>query len=222
MNLRSPETAITIFLAFIIATTIHECMHAWTARRLGDDTAERLGRITLNPVMHFDPLGLFGMLMISLGLPFIGWGKPVPVNPNNFKGSIRGRQSGMALVALAGPLSNVAQALVVGIPLQIAASVGQDLGRLEFYMSWFVWVNVALAAFNMIPFPPLDGSKILMAILPSFWTPILAPLERNGFIIILLLIFVGGGSLLTGITNPVFNALMSIAGGTAINLTPPL
>lgn len=222
MNLRNPETALVIFISFIIATTIHEFMHAWTAWRLGDDTARNLGRITLNPAMHFDPLGLFGMLMISLGFPFIGWGKPVPVNPNNFKGDVRGRQNRMALVAFAGPLSNVAQALVVGIPLQIANGMGQDLGRLEFYMSWFVWVNVALAAFNMIPFPPLDGSRILLAILPRFWYPILAPLERNGFIIILLLIFVGGGSLLTGITRPVFDALIGVAGGDAINLNPPL
>jgi Zn-dependent protease len=204
-QINEPNVVIAIFLSLVIATTIHEFMHAWTAWRLGDDTAARLGRITLNPAMHFDPVGLLMMGLLALGVGFIGWGKPVPVNPNAFGGDLRQRHIGMGLVAFAGPLSNVAQAAVVGIPLRIANQSGTDLGQLGFYMSYFVYVNILLAAFNMIPFPPLDGSRILVALLPNFWYPILAPLERYGIVILFLVLFLGEtfGSLISGITAPV-------------------
>lgn len=211
INLNEPNIIVITFLSFVIATTIHEFMHAWTANRLGDPTGRNLGRITLNPAAHFDPLGLFGMAMISLGVPFIGWGKPVPVNTSNLGRDVRTRNRGMALIALAGPLSNVLQAVVVGGIYRILIESGVDLGEFDVAFQRFVYVNALLAAFNMIPVPPLDGSRILLALLPSFWYPILAPIERYGFVVLLFLLFLGGGGLISGITNPVYDLVIDLA-----------
>jgi Zn-dependent protease len=213
VTVRSADEIIAILVSFIIATTIHEFMHAYVAHRLGDNTARDLGRITLNPIEHFEPIGFLGMVMISIGFPFIGWGKPVPVNTSRMTHPIaRRRQNGLAIVAAAGPLSNVAQAAIAVIPIQIAARNDIDLGRAGFFLGWFVAINVLLAAFNMIPIPPLDGHKILMGILPNFWGPVLAPLERYGFPILFLLLFIGGSfgsSIIGAITNPVFTTLIN-------------
>jgi len=213
-DLRVPDQILAYLLSFILATTIHEFMHAWTAQWLGDPTARDLGRITLNPAMHFDPFGFFGMVMISIGFPFIGWGKPVPVNPSRFLHRFgRRRNAGMAIVAAAGPLSNVVQALVAAIPYQYAVRNGVDLGGAGTFLTAYLTVNVLLASFNMIPVPPLDGHKILMGILPSFWQPVLAPLERYGFVILLLLFFIGGqlgSSIVNPIMLPVRNAIYDL------------
>jgi len=210
-SLRPPEEVIALLVSFVIATSIHEFMHAWVAWRLGDDTARNLGRITLNPLSHFEPIGFFGMVMISLGFPFIGWGKPVPVNPSRLRRIFRGRpHTGMAIVAFAGPLSNVVQALIAAIPYQFAVRTGTDFGGLDFFLFWYIIVNILLAAFNMIPIPPLDGHKILTGILPAFWYPVLAPLERYGFLILILLLFIGGragSSIVGGMIDPVRDTL---------------
>ena len=211
LSLNDPDIIVITFLSFVVATTIHEFMHAWTANRLGDPTAKNLGRITLNPAMHFDPLGLLGMALISIGIPFIGWGKPVPVNTNNFGRDVRARHRGMAIVALAGPASNVAQAVIAGGVYQLLIRGGTDLGEAGVIFERFIYVNALLAAFNMIPVPPLDGSRILLALLPSFWYPILAPIERYGFPILILLIFLGGGALVAGITNPMYDLVIRLA-----------
>jgi Zn-dependent protease len=207
-NLRDPDEIVAFLVSFVIAITIHECMHAWVALKLGDPTARDLGRITLNPVSHFEPFGFFGMVLISIGFPFIGWGKPVPVVPSRFTHAFaRHRKVGMALVAGVGPLSNVAQALVMAIPYQLAVRGTITLSEpVWLFVTTFITVNVLLASFNMIPIPPLDGHKILMGILPDFWRPILAPLEQYGFMVLLLLFFVGGqlgDSLVGGIMLPV-------------------
>jgi Zn-dependent protease len=217
-NQRSGQEIIAYLLSFVIATTIHEFMHAWVALRMGDNTAHEQSRITLNPLSHFEPFGFFGMVMISIGIPFIGWGKPVPVNPGRFSHRFaRHRKHGMALVAAAGPLSNVAQALLMAIPYQYVirnnVNVNEDLWM---FMTIFIWVNVLLASFNMIPIPPLDGNKILLGILPDFWRPILQPLEQYGFMILLLIFFIGGrlgDSLVDGIMLPVRSLIMD-----AVNL----
>jgi Zn-dependent protease len=206
--MREPDEIIAYLLSFVIAIAIHEFMHAWTANRLGDPTARNLGRITLNPVAHFDPIGFFGMVLISIGFPFIGWGKPVPVNPGRFTGYFgQHRHAGMAVVAAAGPLSNVAQALLMAIPFQLVIRGHLEVGdQVWMFINTFIWVNILLASFNMIPVPPLDGYKILTGILPDFWRPILAPLEQYGFMILLLIFFVGGqlgDSLIDGIMLPV-------------------
>jgi Zn-dependent protease len=213
-DIREPDQIVAFLLSFVIATTIHELMHAWVAHRLGDNTARDLGRITLNPVEHFDPIGFFGMLMISIGFPFIGWGKPVPVNPARFTHRFGGdRERGMAIVAAAGPLSNVAQAAIAAVPVQIALRNGVELGQGLELLETFVLVNILLASFNMIPIPPLDGHKILMGILPGFWTPLLAPLERYGFLVLMLLYFIGGqlgSSIVGGVTGPVQRAIYDL------------
>ncbi len=215
------DIIIATLVTFVIAITVHDFMHAWTAWQLGDDTARQLGRITLNPVAHFDPLGFFLFVLIALGYPAFAWGKPVPVNPYRLRGNLRQRRIAMGAVAFAGPLSNVAMAACAAIPLRMADRNGTDLGSWQTYLEVFVFVNLGLAAFNMIPIPPLDGSKILMAILPNFWTPVLAPLERYGFAILLLLIFVGRGfgtNLILQMSNPVFNLLQDVVFGRQYRL----
>ncbi len=180
---------LTRLIAFVVAITIHEFMHAYTAYRLGDPTAARLGRITLNPVAHFDPLGFIFLLLILFGIPALAWGKPVPFNPGNFRDPKRGAM----LVAAAGPLSNLVQAAVFVVPLWVApAAVAAAPPIVQSLLYALVGLNLALAAFNMVPIPPLDGHKILTGLLPDFWYPVLAPLERYGFALLLLVIFVPG------------------------------
>ena len=211
VNVREPDAIAAILISFIVATSIHEFMHAYVAHLLGDNTARDQGRITLNPMAHFEPIGFLGMVMISIGFPFIGWGLPVPVNTSRMTHVIaKRRQNGLAIVAAAGPISNVVQAATAVIPIQYAVRNDIDLGRVGFFLGYFVSVNILLAAFNMIPIPPLDGHKILMGILPNFWGPVLAPLERYGFPILFLLLFVGGSfgnSIVGSITDPVNSTL---------------
>jgi Zn-dependent protease len=211
---RPLDDIFAILFAFVVATAIHEFMHAWTAYRLGDTTARDQGRITLNPVAHFEPFGFFGMVMIAVGYPFIGWGKPVPVAPWKMTRLPRDqRRHGMAIVALAGPLSNVVQAAVGAIALQLAVRNGVDLGAGLNVLDWYVQINILLAAFNMIPIPPLDGFNILNGILPEFWAPVLAPLAKYGFPILILLFFIGGrlgGSVVDSLIGPVQNSLRDI------------
>lgn len=213
-----PERIVYALISILIAITVHEFMHAWTAWRLGDDTARQLGRISLNPAVHFDPLGfiLFLFIIFFPGAPLLAWGRPVPVNTYRLRplGQL-GRKGSMGLVAFAGPLSNVAMAAAAAIPLRIAFEQGTDLGRLGPFLLTFLQLNLGLAAFNMIPVTPLDGSKILVALLPNFWTPILASTERFGFGVILILIFVDRGlnaGLLSGMAGPVFVALLRLVG----------
>lgn len=202
---------VTVLLCFVVAISVHEFMHAFVALRLGDHTAQQLGRVTLNPVSHFEPFGFMGMVLISLGYSFIGWGKPVPVNPSRLtKFTPDHRHRAMALVALAGPLSNVAMAGIASIVWKASDQTGDGIG---YYAYWFMMVNILLASFNAIPLPPLDGYKIMIGILPKFWTPVLAPLERYGFLILFLIFFLGGrvGSSLTGeMIDPVRNLLVRI------------
>ncbi len=179
-----PQSILARLLVFVVAITIHEFMHAFTAYRLGDPTAARLGRVTLNPVAHFDPFGFLFTVLLVLGIAPIAWGKPVPVNPGNFRNPKRG----MLLVAAAGPLSNLVQAVIFALILRFATN-GWPPAVLTL-LDAGVGLNILLAVFNMIPIPPLDGHKILTGILPDFWYPILAPMEQYGFAILLLLIFV--------------------------------
>jgi Zn-dependent protease len=208
-----PERILFTIVTFLIAVTIHEFMHAWTASQLGDQTARSLGRVSFNPAVHFDPIGFFLFILLALGFPAIAWGKPVPVNTYNLRPLGRlGRKGSMALVALAGPTSNVVLAAIAAIPLRFGDPSLLADSPLSTFLLTFVWLNLLLAAFNMIPIPPLDGSKILMGILPDFWTPILAPLDRYGFMILLVLILLGGAgrSVLVAMYGPVFTLLQQV------------
>lgn len=171
---------------FIISGSFHEYMHAWTAKKLGDYTATTEGRLTLNPLAHIDPWGLLLMVFAHFG-----WMKPVPVNEYNFKN----RVGGMALVALAGPLSNLFLATIgIALTLLIGSNgisnniYSSATSFIDLLLYIFIWVNLALAAFNFLPIPPLDGYNIMRALLPyslrSYWEQL-----RNYSFIILLILF---------------------------------
>ena len=212
-----PQSFAIIIVTFVIAITVHEFMHAWTASMLGDDTARFLGRVSLNPVVHFDPVGALMFVFIALGLPALAWGKPVPVNDYRLRPAGRfGRHGSMALVALAGPFSNVVLGAVAAAMLRAAPAAGINLGMGEQFLWIFMLVNFSLAAFNMVPLPPLDGSRILTALLPPFWRPVLGQLERYGIAILLLILVFGrgiGGSIIGAITEPVRSLLLRIFAG---------
>ena len=173
-----------IFIVLLIVSVIlHEVSHGLVARRLGDRTAETAGRLTLNPIPHIDPFGsvlLPAMLALS-GAPVFGWARPVPVNPRSFSRPTEG----MALTALAGPVSNLALALVAGrVLLPATSGLGADL----------VWafgvINVVLAVFNLLPIPPLDGSRMLPLFLGDRGRAAYARVEPYGFLILIALLFI--------------------------------
>jgi Zn-dependent protease len=177
-------------LILLISFPVHEAAHAYTAWRLGDGTARMFGRITLNPIVHFDPVG--GLLLIAssiLGVG-IGWAKPTPVNPSN----LRGGSEGEAIVAFAGPASNLVLAALGAIPLRLllsARETGTDVPDVvTFVFFYFVLINVALFIFNLIPVPPLDGSKVLFSFMSPRqayrWRPVL---EQYGLVFFLLIVF---------------------------------
>jgi Zn-dependent protease len=204
-----PTRIAILMLAFVVAITVHEFMHAWTAYQLGDDTAYHLGRISLNPAVHFDPLGFIMFLFIAIAGFGFAWGKPVPVNTYRLRSFGRfGREGSMALVALAGPLSNVVLATAGALSLRLGgdAAAGSVLGVA---LETFVFVNVGLAAFNMIPVPPLDGYRIMLALVPRWWQPVIAGLERYAFGILLLLLFVGR-DILSAMIDPVYGVLLRV------------
>jgi len=177
-------------LILLIALPVHELAHALAAYRLGDATARDYGRLSLNPLDHLDPIGALMILMWGWG-----WAKPVPVNPYALYRS-RSATIGFALVALSGPLSNILLAILFAIPIRL------DLipPGLPFELVYFfVMVNIALAVFNLIPIPPLDGSRIAVAVLPREWSEYILRLEPYGILIVLGLSFVGVLGVLMGV-----------------------
>jgi Zn-dependent protease len=193
----------------ILSLTVHEFAHAWSAWKLGDDTASRAGRLTLNPLSHIDLLGT--ILLPLLGVPF-GWAKPVPVDPARFRRDVSMGQ-GMAITAAAGPLSNVVLAVLASVGLGLAFRFAPDLvangqpGR--FFLVNLVLLNVGLALFNLIPIPPLDGSRIVAWVLPYRLRNQWHELER--FAPILLIgIFWFGGSLVSGPIHAVASLLFEL------------
>jgi Zn-dependent protease len=198
-----PQQFLAGLVVFVVAITIHEFMHAFTAYQLGDDTAARQGRVTLNPVAHFDPLGFMMMIILLISPIGFAWGRPVPVNPGNFRNPKRG----MLLVAAAGPLSNIVLATIFALIIRFAGDAIDTWPPFaQLVIERSVTLNIYLAAFNLIPIPPLDGHKMLTGILPDFWYPILVPMEQYGFAILLGLLFLPGflGLNLVGpMVNPV-------------------
>jgi Zn-dependent protease len=198
------STIILIGIFLLVAFPIHEFSHAYVAYRLGDGTAKLFGRLTLNPVVHFDPLGGLFLVITALlpgGLLF-GWAKPTPVNPSN----LRDRRNGEVLVALAGPASNLVMASLGAIVVRIIVAAGIVVPDLvgEILIN-FVLFNIALAIFNMLPVPPLDGSNLLFRFLSPQqawqWRPVL---QQYGFLILIVIIFVLSrplGSLILNVTR---------------------
>jgi Zn-dependent protease len=151
-------------LALVISISFHEFAHAWSAYELGDATARNQGRLTLNPVAHFDPLGALMILFMSISGWGIGWGKPVPVSPHNMRVEPR---LGMGLTSASGPFSNLALAALAAIPLRLGWPLPSLVSTFFLVM---VIVNVSLALFNLIPLPPLDGFGVLQGLLATFRT----------------------------------------------------
>jgi Zn-dependent protease len=175
--------------AFLLALTVHEFAHGLVAERFGDPTARMMGRVTLNPIPHIDPFGTIILpgLLIIMKAPFVfGWAKPVPVNPYN----LRNPKRDMIWISLAGPVANLIFAFVCGTVLRLILPFVEGGPVLQF-LAWAVMVSLVLAAFNLIPVPPLDGSGILKGLLPDRMQEGYAKYERFGFLVLLGLFTVG-------------------------------
>ncbi len=177
---------------FLFSVIIHEVSHGLVALKLGDTTAKDAGRLTLNPIPHIDPFGSFllplMMYLASGGAMIFGWAKPVPYDPRFLKNP----KLGGGLIAAAGPISNLTVAIIFGIALRLLSVFGASgFGPLPLFFHVVIFVNVLLAVFNLIPIPPLDGSKVLFAFLPDRYDHIRVWLERYGMILLLFFIFYG-------------------------------
>jgi Zn-dependent protease len=189
-------------VVLLLAISAHEAAHAWMSYKFGDDTARLLGRITLNPVAHTDPIGtlLIPIVMFifsSAGgpaIPLIGWGKPTPVNPLRW----RNKDLANVMVSLAGIMANTFIAAIAFTALKILymnGGGGAPSGSLEepvlLFLHYLMVMNVSLAVFNLLPFPPLDGSKVLDTFLPPSMRPLLEFLEQYGYVILMFFIWMG-------------------------------
>jgi len=170
-----------------MSVVIHEVSHGFAALALGDPTAKYQGRLTLNPFNHLDPVGsvLVPLIGYFAGGFIIGWAKPVPFNPHN----LRSAKWGEALVAVAGPVSNIVLAAIFGLIIRLGNGASFMNESFLSLASFVVLINITLAIFNLIPIPPLDGSKILFAVLPLKWQGIRNSLENSGLILVFIFIF---------------------------------
>ncbi len=196
--------------AILTVITVHEYFHGYVAYRLGDPTAKFAGRLTLNPIKHIDLFGFIAFLLFRFG-----WAKPVPVNPYNF----RDMKKGMLYTSLAGPLSNFVFAIPLGILLRVFPQLllNSVLMPIGLMLGLGLFYNLILCAFNLIPIPPLDGSKILFSLLPPRYTHIEHWLERYGFMLLIGLIFfdrITGIPILWGWIGPFVNIFTRLFAGT--------
>jgi len=188
-------------IVLLFAISAHEAAHAWMSNRFGDDTARLLGRITLNPNAHIDPIGtllipIVGFILGSVGsaIPLIGWGKPTPVNPLRW----RNKDLANVMVSAAGIMANLFIAICAFIIIKVLlitggfSSIPDSIKEpVDLLLSYFLIMNLSLAIFNLLPFPPLDGSKILETFLPDSARSMLAFMEQFGFIILMVLMYLG-------------------------------
>ena len=206
---------ILYMVALVFSLSLHEAGHAWMSNRFGDDLARLQGRVSLNPVTHVDPIGtlLFPGLAFFTGAPLLGWARPTPVNPLKW----RNKRVANFWVSIAGVLGNLLIALVAGITIRVLFELGllydlqSDLaiGGVKLLSAFFT-LNVGLFVFNLLPIPPLDGSKILSSILPSSFEPALEALEQFGFVLLFIAVFTGVFSAIFGVVLPFATSLIFI------------
>jgi Zn-dependent protease len=171
---------VALGIAVLLAVVIHEYSHGYIAYRLGDPTAKMNGRLTLNPISHLDPLGTLAFVITQR----FGWAKPVPINPRYFENPLKG----MALVGLAGPASDLLMAFLGGLVFRFG--LAPNVSLINTFFDIFIQINIGLAIFNLIPIPPLDGSRILLGILPEDKAIAFTKMEMYGlFILLFILIF---------------------------------
>ena len=192
------------FLVLLCSLTVHEAAHAWTADRLGDPTARLLGRISLNPAVHVDPVGTIAFPLIALitGVPVLGWAKPVPVTITRLRGHWKRK---FMMIAAAGPASNLVIAAIASLILHVLPAATQEptlegaLTPLILFLRITIYLNVLLAVFNMVPIPPLDGGNVLAGVLRGPVADMYDGLRPYGFFILYALMFTG---ILTRIISP--------------------
>jgi len=212
---------IIYMVVLLLAISAHEAAHAWMSHKFGDNTAYMLGRVTLNPVSHTDPIGTLLIPIISFvlgamggalgNIPLIGWGKPTPVNPRNWTNY----KTANVMVSIAGVLANLILLIIGIIVAKILLMQGFELkdffggseNPIAIFVGDLMMLNLSLFVFNLLPFPPLDGSKILSTFLPASFQPALDLLEQYGFLILMFLIYVGVFRL---IITPFLYALIAI------------
>jgi Zn-dependent protease len=204
-------------VVLLLAISAHEAAHAWMSSKFGDDTARLLGRVTLNPVAHTDPIGtllipIVGFIVSAMGGSFflIGWGKPTPVNPLRW----RNKDLANVMVSIAGILANILIATIAFIILKVLFRTGMYWTMSEslqepvgLFLEYLLIMNISLAVFNLLPFPPLDGSKVLETFLPESMQPIMATLEQYGYLILMVLMYMG---VLGAIISPVIRLVISL------------
>ncbi len=200
-------------LPVLFAITLHEVAHGWVASRLGDQTAAILGRLTINPLRHIDPVGtvLVPIATSMLGGFLFGWAKPVPVDIRNLHNPRRD----MALVALAGPAANLIMAVFWGLIIKVGLAMGSDFGSVAEFLTLSgeigILINVLLMVLNLVPILPLDGGRVLYSLLPADWARRFGRTERYGLIILVLLLLSG---VLGQVLWPVVNAFRGILLGS--------
>lgn len=179
---------VMLLIPLVLSLTVHEWAHAWSAHLLGDDTASRQGRLTLDPLAHIDPIGT--LLLPLLGIPF-GWAKPVPVNPARFTRKIS-MSKGLLLTAAAGPASNVVLAAIcvtlLAVIFRTAPELLRDNPSIYLLLRYGLMINIALAVFNMLPIPPLDGSRVAEGLLPYRWRGMWQTYARYSALLLLAVI----------------------------------
>ena len=212
-----PETIVAVAIFLLVGFPVHEFSHALAAYRLGDGTAKLFGRLTLNPLVHLDPYG--SLLLVAsavLGGFIIGWAKPTPVNPSMLRGGRRAE----AWVAAAGPVSNLVMAILAAVALRLIVALDLVSNDAALFVAnvvyMFIFINVALFIFNLIPIPPLDGSKVMFSLMnPGTVWRIRPTLEQWGFLILIVVMIIplNGISIGGRVIGPLLNGLVSVLVG---------
>jgi Zn-dependent protease len=207
------ETTVFLVVSLVFSIILHEVAHGYAAYRLGDPTAAYSNRLTLNPIAHID---LFGSILLPLILVLthspvlLGWAKPVPINPYNF----RNYKRGVMITAAAGPLTNFTLALIGGVLFHVVAMFATPLAMVVCkFLLYFCLTNVTLAVFNLIPVPPLDGSRVLYGLLPGRWAEEYLSVERYGMFILFGLLWLG---VLDWVLYPISRFIMSLLLGGSL------